>query len=659
MNCVLAPKGLDLMKRTSLGMHLAMSSLVVVSFIGIVFGAFAWHLVSVQVHTQAQREAAQQGNDILGQLTTIDQLSHAQVESAMRLLEDQGLLKGKPSVAGTATLNGKSVPDLRLGSESQVLNFALVDRVKQLVGGTATLFAWDGTNFVRVTTNVMKPDGSRAVGTPLDPKGKAFAALSTGHPFSGVVDILGVPYITSYVPMLDEGGKLIGAWYTGFRLDSFTVLEKSIQSTSILDHGFVAVIKPSGVAIYHGPQITDDAMAAFRQNQKGWTVRETSYPGWGYSVLAAYPNSDVTARELKTLGLLVAGILILSGLIMVLQLVLLDRQVLRPVQYLTERMQHADLNTLLETNRNDEIGALTESFNEFVLRLRHAILQVRDGSAATTEKSNEIRTIANTAVTQLTAQRQTAADAADDANRLSASIASTSNYTDQASEHVRNAANAAREGNQQVSSAVALMQGLAEDTQQSATRIATLSERTKQIGAIVGVIEEIAAGTNLLALNASIEAARAGEHGRGFAVVAGEVRRLAERTAQATHQVSDLVSGIEQETDMASNVILAACDHAAKGAEAVSSLNKTFEHISSLVIEVDGRMSQIAQAAHEDSSTANVVSTSMHRMAESSKQSASGAEVVVATSGELMATAQALESLVQQFKLRDLAEDHR
>jgi methyl-accepting chemotaxis protein len=647
------------MKRTSLGMHLAISSLWMVSFIGLFFGAVAWHLVSVQVHQQAQREAAQQSDELVGLLTTIDQLSRAQVESAMRILETQGQLKGQPSLGGTATLNGKSVPDLHLGSESQVQNYTVVDRVKELAGGTATLFAWDGTNFIRVTTNVIKPDGSRAIGTLLDPKGKAYAALTVGRSFEGVVDILGSPYTTSYVPMMDQNGKLVGAWYTGFRLDSFTTLGKSIREINILDHGFAALLKPTGVAIFHGQQISDDALSAILQNPKGWTVLETIYPPWGYKVLTAYPKSDVTTSELKILGLLCAGILILSGLILGLQLFLLERQVLRPVKYLTERLEHADLNTLLETDHNDEIGTLSQGFNEFVLRLRQAMFQLRDGSAATTSKSGEIRTIAHSSVAQITEQHQCAVNAAQGATQLSASIASTSNYTNQASDHVRNAANAARQGNQQVSSAVALMQGLSEDTQQSATRIASLTERTKQIGTIVGVIDEIAAGTNLLALNASIEAARAGEHGRGFAVVAGEVRRLAERTAQATRQVADLVSGIEEETGHASRVILDACNHAAQGAEAVSGLNKTFEHISSLVIEVDGRMAQIAQAAQADSNTANEVSATMHRMAESSQQSAAGAGIVMTTAGELMSTAQTLEGLVQQFKLHDLAEDHR
>ena len=170
--------------------------------------------------------------------------------------------------------------------------------------------------------------------------------------------------------------------------------------------------------------------------------------------------------------------------------------------------------------------------------------------------------------------------------------------------------------------------GLSEDTQQSASRIASLSERTKQIGTIVEVINEIASGTNLLALNASIEAARAGEHGRGFAVVAGEVRRLAERTALATKQVASLVSGIEEETGRATAGIMAACNHAAQGAEAVSGLNTAFTKISELVVEVDGRMEAITQAAQHEAAAALTVSDSLRAMAASAKESAGGAEVV-------------------------------
>jgi methyl-accepting chemotaxis protein len=320
-------------------------------------------------------------------------------------------------------------------------------------------------------------------------------------------------------------------------------------------------------------------------------------------------------------------------------------------------MLAADLNTLLETDREDEIGALAVSFNHYVLGLRKTLLRVRDSSAATSNKSEEIRGISNESVNRMAEQCQSAEGAATAIAQLSSEIAGTSSRTSEITEHTRAAADAARGGHELVTSTVTLIEKLSQDTQESAGRIASLSERTKQIGSIVGVIEEIAAGTNLLALNASIEAARAGEHGRGFAVVAGEVRRLAERTAQATKQVASLVSGIEEETGLASTGILAACTHAAKGAEAVSGLGSTFERIASLVIEVDGRMEQIAQAAQREAAAASSVSDTMHQMALSTKENASGAGVVVTAAGELLGTAHSLEEMVRQFQLKDLPQD--
>jgi methyl-accepting chemotaxis protein len=185
-----------------------------------------------------------------------------------------------------------------------------------------------------------------------------------------------------------------------------------------------------------------------------------------------------------------------------------------------------------------------------------------------------------------------------------------------------------------------------------------LSESARQIGSIVGVIDEIAAGTNLLALNASIEAARAGEHGRGFAVVAGEVRRLAERTAQATKQVSALVGGIASATEETANGINSACLHAAQGAETVASLNKTFDRIVEMVVEVDGRVEKISEAADHEASAATAVSDTMYQVASSARESASGAERVVAASGELLGTARSLEGMVEQFQLIDLPQDY-
>jgi len=643
------------MPRSSLGFRLLFSSFLAVLVAGLLCGLFAWHFFSVHVHAEAELEASHQASHVLSEISAIDQLALAQTTSAMQTLQDLGHQQGTPSLKGEASLAGKSVPDLHLGSESQVQNFALVDHVKRLDGGTATLFAFDGTSFVRVSTNVMKPDGSRAVGTPLDPKGKAFAALRQGQPFHGVVDILGAPFITSYAPMLDSSGKLIGAWYTGYRLDSIEALGKSIRQTSILDHGFVALLKPSGTLIAHGGNLSDEELTALRHTPRGWILHEQSYPGWGYIVLTAYPTSDTTRRLVTSFAWISLFVLLLLGLSFLMQSLLLTRQVVHPVQHLSGRLRDADLNTLLEVDRQDEIGELANSFNAFVLRLRQTLLRVRDSSESTSEKAVEIRQISDQSAQRLAAQSHSAESASEAITRLSQNIAASSRQTDDACAQARNAATSARQGGEEAAQVERLIQSLSKGTQQSAERVSTLTERTQQIGSIVSVIEEIAAGTNLLALNASIEAARAGEHGRGFAVVAGEVRRLAERTAQATQKVATLVSGIEEETGKAAQGILDACQHAGSSAEAIRALHSTFDHIATLVIEVEKQMEEIARFAHDQSSSADEVSHSMQQVALTSQESLRGAEQVVAATGDLEDTAQRLDKIVHDFDLREIS----
>lgn len=645
------------MKNRSLAVRFTVSMMQAAAVIALVFGIAAWVVVSGRTHAEAVHEATLQSDNLLNRIASIDELTSAQVASGMRVLQSEGLRHGAPSLKGTAEVAGKTVPALYLGDDAQTDNYAVVDRVKSLAGGTATLFVWDGTNFTRVSTNVQKPDGSRAVGTVLTPTGKAFAALASGQSFHGVVDILGSPYTTSYEPITGANGKLIGAWYTGYRLDSIASLEQAVADAKVLDHGIVALLKPTGAAVGQSRSTTAEEVAKLRANPKGWVVHEATYPAWNYTVMTAYPRSDVTVRFLKVFVMMGAGAVALVVLLAGLQFVLLKRLVLRPVLHLAERMKDADLNTLLESGRDDEIGTMSESFNEFVLRLRQTLLQVRDGSAASTAKSGEIRTISTDTVSHMARQSERAQDAFSAVSALSQNIGDTAANTGEASERARAAADAARLGRELVTMTSSKMQELTDQTQSSATRVATLTERAQKIGSIVGVIEEIAAGTNLLALNASIEAARAGEQGRGFAVVAGEVRRLAERTAAATQQVSELVRGIEEETGLVASDIENACVRASEGAEAVFSLNSKFEEIAQLVAEVDGEIGRLAEAARSEASSANAVSATMQEVAQSAQQSAQGAEQVVAVSNELLHIANSLEGAVHSFRITDLPED--
>lgn len=141
------------------------------------------------------------------------------VKDAMAALKAKTAELGPPSLKGEDSVAGKAVPALYFGTTKMNNNFTVVDAVKREKGGTATLFVKSGDDFVRVATNVMKDDGSRAVGTVLDPKGKAIAAIKAGTAYYGEADILGKAYWTGYEPIRDAGGNVIGIYYVGYLKD--------------------------------------------------------------------------------------------------------------------------------------------------------------------------------------------------------------------------------------------------------------------------------------------------------------------------------------------------------------------------------------------------------------------------------------------------------
>lgn len=153
-------------------------------------------------------------------LAFLPAISHAQsaesVKQAMALLKAKTAKLGAPSIKGEEMIAEKSVPALYFGTTKMNNNNALVDQIKNEVGSTATLFVKNGEDFVRVATNVQKDDGSRAIGTVLDPQGKAIAAIHSDKPYYGEANILGKPYITGYEPIQDSSKKVIGIYYVGY-----------------------------------------------------------------------------------------------------------------------------------------------------------------------------------------------------------------------------------------------------------------------------------------------------------------------------------------------------------------------------------------------------------------------------------------------------------
>jgi hypothetical protein len=142
------------------------------------------------------------------------------VSNSMASLKAMSAKLGAPKLEGKEAVGGKDAPGLYFVSNNINNNFDVVDAVSKEDGKgmTATFFVKSGDEYIRVSTSVPKPDGSgRAVGTILDPAGKAIAEMKQGKPFYGEVAILGTPYITGYEPMKDAGGNVIGIYYVGYK----------------------------------------------------------------------------------------------------------------------------------------------------------------------------------------------------------------------------------------------------------------------------------------------------------------------------------------------------------------------------------------------------------------------------------------------------------
>ncbi|HEY4417600.1 MAG TPA: Cache 3/Cache 2 fusion domain-containing protein [Verrucomicrobiae bacterium] len=226
------------------------------------------------------------------------------VRSSMNVLKSKGADLGTPHIDGEIKIGNNVVSNLFFGQQPQANWFGLVDEVKNLMGGTATIFAKSGDKFVRVCTNVQRDDGSRAVGTILDPTGKAIAAIRKGTAFYGVVDILGHPYFTGYEPIRNQQGEVIGIWYVGYLIDTFPRLGTGIQKTKILTHGYLALLDAKHQAIFHSDQVDNaqvqEAITHWEKlshpdtwQEDAWRVKVTPFVDWDFVIVAATYMPDV------------------------------------------------------------------------------------------------------------------------------------------------------------------------------------------------------------------------------------------------------------------------------------------------------------------------------------------------------------------------------
>jgi methyl-accepting chemotaxis protein len=307
----------------------------------------------------------------------------------------------------------------------------------------------------------------------------------------------------------------------------------------------------------------------------------------------------------------------------------------------------------IEVISNDEIGRAEMALNE----MKNTLHQMVQGIAATAEHlakaSEEISAGAGEAVKTARVQSDQTLQVATAMQEMSSTVHHVSEHSRKAADSSHQAAQAARKGGEVVEQTLATMRSIAESSKAVAIRIEELGKRSEEIGKIVAVIDGLADQTNLLALNAAIEAARAGEQGRGFAVVADEVRKLAERTTQATQGIRTMIESIQTETRNAVQAIELGSRHVEVGVEKTSDSGTALGKIIQMSEEVGDMISQIATAATEQSSATEQVNNNVSHISTLTQKSSLAAEQTAKACAELLAMARDLQNLVKQFKLGD------
>ena len=284
-----------------------------------------------------------------------------------------------------------------------------------------------------------------------------------------------------------------------------------------------------------------------------------------------------------------------------------------------------DLTRRLQAAGEDELGRISRSFNAFVDKIGHVLGDIRSTSESVRVAAQEIAVGSQ----DLSARTE----------QTASNLEETASAMESLTESVRQNADAARQANQLALSASNVAQRGGDMVRQVVDTMNEINTSSRKISDIIGVIDGIAFQTNILALNAAVEAARAGEQGRGFAVVAGEVRNLAQRSAQAAREIKSLIS--------------ASVERVEAGSRVVNETGTTMDEIVGAVRRVNDMISEITASTTEQSTGIGEVNQAIAQLDQMTQQNAALVEESTAAAESLKEQAVKLAEAVAIFRLRE------
>ncbi|WP_155519010.1 Cache 3/Cache 2 fusion domain-containing protein, partial [Xanthomonas euvesicatoria] len=295
--------------------------------------------------------------------------------------------------ASTVTIGEQNTPSLRAGKQALNLNFDAVDRFAKATGGVATIFARIGDDFVRITTSLRNKQNERVIGTLLDRKGKAYAALSQGKSFTGQAQLFGEQYMTHYQPLRDAAGEVIGALFVGRNYtQGLAALKAQVSTTKLGQDGYfvIADMAPGDhqgqiIAAPPGTPATLAALVPAEQQallqavldgkqpsanlqlrdgkgaSQAFEVTAQRYAPWQWAVIGAQPRSAIDGPLDALMGSMLLFSLVVLALCIAVVFIAARKMVTRPllaVERVLGDVAAGRLDNAIDIDRHDELGRL-------------------------------------------------------------------------------------------------------------------------------------------------------------------------------------------------------------------------------------------------------------------------------------------------------------
>ncbi|MCR9072589.1 MAG: methyl-accepting chemotaxis protein [Alphaproteobacteria bacterium] len=473
----------------------------------------------------------------------------------------------------------------------------MIDRIGKMTGETATVFAWEAESkdFWRKTTNIIKPDGNRAVGTPLGQNGAVYKIVRDGNTFLGQAVILGTPYYTVYQPIFSTGGDVIGILYAGVQKERIEAVLYDIKWSLGIAAAIAAAI---GIAL---------ALLVFRAMMRPIPAI--------CDVMGRLARDEVDVQvPYRERG---------DEIGQIAQAVEVFRANAKEKIELKAREEES-----ARRSEEEKRAAMSRFMDDFESGVGDVVRQVSTKAAAmrdtaqsmtasSQQASSEAATVVATAQSAST-NVETVAAAADELRSSITEISQQMGHQTQAAAEAVDAADA------------------------SDREIKGLAAKVEAIGEVVNLITSIAEQTNLLALNATIEAARAGDAGKGFAVVASEVKSLATQTAKATEEIAAQIQGVQEQTGSAVTAI-------GDISQRIDKIREISSTIASAIEEQNAAASEIGRNTQEAASGTQQVSSAIGNVTEATGLVGSAAAEVLDAADDLSLQARQLTTKVTEF----------